>query len=84
LFGIRRYFTEGDVNFSTLYDVQARSYWFRLATWNELLFKLASIQLVQGVDEFRWSLTKNGKFSVSSMYKALTIPIQPVVNNKSI
>jgi hypothetical protein len=46
----------------------------RLASWNELLLRLASIQLVQGGDEFRWNLTKNGKFSVSSMYKALIIP----------
>ncbi|KAK1654004.1 hypothetical protein QYE76_071809 [Lolium multiflorum] len=35
----------------------------RLAAWNELLQRLASIQLVQGTDEFRWSLTKNGVFS---------------------
>jgi hypothetical protein len=31
-----------------------------------------------------WSLTTNGIFLVSSMYKALIIPIQSVVNNKSI
>jgi hypothetical protein len=40
----------------------------RLASWNELLQRLGSIQLVQGTDEFRWRLTKNGMFSVSSMY----------------
>jgi hypothetical protein len=56
----------------------------RLASWNELLQRLASIQLIQGADEFRWNLTKNGKFSVSSMYKALILPSQPVLNNKSI
>ena len=52
----------------------------KLASWNELLLRLASIQLVQGGDEFRWNLTKNGNFSVSSMYKALIISSQPVVN----
>ena len=56
----------------------------RLASWNELLQRLGSIQLVQGTDEFRWSLTKNGIFSVNSMYKALCLSAQPVLNNKSI
>jgi hypothetical protein len=56
----------------------------RLVSWNELLQRLASIQLVPGADEFRWNLTKNGKFSVSSMYKALIIPNQPIMNNKYI
>jgi hypothetical protein len=53
----------------------------RLISWNELLQKLASIQLSEGTDEFRWSLTKNGVFSVNSLYRALTIPSQPVINN---
>ena len=56
----------------------------RLASWNELLQKLASVHLTQGSDEFRWSLTKNNKFSVDSMYKALIQPIQPILDNKSI
>jgi hypothetical protein len=56
----------------------------RLTSWNESLQRLASVQLVQGAGEFRWNLTKNGKFTVSSMYKALIISNQPVVNNKSI
>jgi hypothetical protein len=53
----------------------------RLISWNELLQKLASIQLSEGTDEFRWSLTKNGVFSVNSLYRELTIPSQPVINN---
>jgi hypothetical protein len=56
----------------------------RLTSWNELLQRLAPIQLVQGKDIFRWELTKNGLFSVKSMYEALTEPVQPVLNNKSI
>ena len=42
----------------------------RLALWNALLGRLNSIQLSQGVDEFRWNLNANGKFSVDSMYRA--------------
>ena len=56
----------------------------RLASWNELLQRLASVHLSQGPDEFRWSLTKNKKFSVDSMYKALIQPTQPILDNKSI
>ena len=56
----------------------------RLASWNELLQKLASIQLVQGTDEFRWNLTKDGKFTVDSMYKVLIHPTQPGVDFKPI
>jgi hypothetical protein len=56
----------------------------RLTSWNELLQRFALVQLVQGTDEFRWRLTKNGSFSVQSMYKALIQPIQPVFNNKLI
>jgi hypothetical protein len=56
----------------------------RLNSWNELMQRLASVQLRQGTDEFRWNLTKNGVFSVGSMYSALIEPIQPVPNYKSI
>jgi hypothetical protein len=56
----------------------------RLASWNELLQKLASVHLTQGSDEFWWSLTKNNKFSVDYMYKALIQPIQQVFDNTSI
>jgi hypothetical protein len=56
----------------------------RLTNWNELLQRLVSIQLVQGKDLFRWELTKNGKFTVRSMYEALIQPIQPVYNNNKI
>jgi hypothetical protein len=56
----------------------------RLTSWNELLQKLASFQLVQGKDIFHWELNKNGILSVKSMYEALIEPIQPVYNNKTI
>jgi hypothetical protein len=56
----------------------------RLNSWNELILRLAPVQLQQGSDVFRWNLTKNGVFSVGSMYSALIEPIQPVLNNKSI
>jgi hypothetical protein len=32
----------------------------------------------------RWNLTKNGVFPLNSMYKALTILSQPILNNKFI
>jgi hypothetical protein len=56
----------------------------RLTSWTELLQKLASVQLAPGTDEFKWSLTKNGLFTVGSMYKALIQPVIPVLDNKSI
>ena len=31
-----------------------------------------------GTDKFQWNLTKNGKFSVDSMYRALILPEVPV------
>jgi hypothetical protein len=54
-----------------------------LASWNEFLQRLASVQLTDGSDEFRWD-TKNFIFSVGFMYEALIEPIQPVSNNKFI
>lgn len=45
----------------------------RLTSSNKFLQKLASIQLSQGTDEFRWNLTKDGVFSNNSLYRALTI-----------
>jgi hypothetical protein len=56
----------------------------RLTSWNELLQKLASVQLSEGPDEFRWGLTKNGLFSVQSFYRAMILPLQSVYSNKSI
>ena len=38
----------------------------RLEAWNALLGRLAMIQLSTGTDEFRWTLTDNGRFSVDS------------------
>jgi hypothetical protein len=56
----------------------------RLASWNELLQRIASVQLMHGSNEFLWGLIKKVVFSVSSMYKALFKPFQSVLNNKSI
>jgi hypothetical protein len=56
----------------------------RLASWNELLQRLASVHLSEGTDEFRWDLTNSGVFTVQSMYKVLIQPVQPVASNKSI
>jgi hypothetical protein len=56
----------------------------RLASWNELLQRLASVQMLHGSDEFRLGVTNNGVFLVGSMYKAFIEAIQPVINNNSI
>ena len=57
----------------------------RLPSWNDLLVRLNSVQLTQGHDDFRWTLCQNGKFTVESMYRALSqleVPIDE--NNKKI
>jgi hypothetical protein len=41
----------------------------RLDAWNDLLEWLGSIQLVQGMDEFRWSLTKMEYFRLTPCTK---------------
>jgi hypothetical protein len=56
----------------------------RLAAWNALLARLATVQLMPGLDEFCWSLLKNIKFSVDSMKKALLHPFIPVDDNNMI
>jgi hypothetical protein len=56
----------------------------RLAAWNALLQRLATVQLLHGTDEFCWSLHANGMFFVNSMYKALIQPEILVDNNKMI
>ena len=52
--------------------------------WNDLLGRLASVQLSQGSDEFRWNLNGNELFSVDSMYRVLLHSDMPVDNNKKI
>ena len=54
----------------------------KLAAWHELLQRLASVNLTQGTDEFRWNLHESDKFSVDSTYKALIQPEVPVDNKK--
>jgi hypothetical protein len=56
----------------------------RVVTWNDLLQRLATVQLSSGPDEFHWNLLKNGEFSVDSMYNALIHLDVPVDNNKMI
>jgi hypothetical protein len=56
----------------------------QLTAWNALLQCLASVQLMPGTDEFRWSLHANGTFSVDSLYKAIIQSDMPINNNKKI
>ena len=56
----------------------------REAAWNALLLRLDSVQLQGGPDELRWIPTKNGIFSVASMYRVLIQSDVPVDSNKKI
>jgi hypothetical protein len=56
----------------------------RLTSWENLLQRLASVQLIDGKDKFQWNLRENGKFSVSSMYDALISSDLLVLDNKKI
>ena len=56
----------------------------RQTSWNVLLQRLASVQLTQGSDIFRWNLKESGIFSVDSMYTALVQQDVRVDNNKKI
>ena len=56
----------------------------REAAWNALLLRLDSVQLQGGPDELRWIPTKNGIFSVASMYRVLIQSDIPVDTNKKI
>jgi hypothetical protein len=56
----------------------------RLVSWETLFQRLANVQLTNGKDEFRWNLHQNGKFSVGSMYNAMTVSDLPVLDNKKI
>jgi len=40
----------------------------KLAEWLSLVARISNVELVEGSDYFRWSLTKSGLFSVRSMY----------------
>jgi hypothetical protein len=56
----------------------------RFVSWENLLQRLASVQLTDRKDEFQWNLHENGKFSVASMYNALISSGLPVLDNKKI
>jgi hypothetical protein len=56
----------------------------RLVSWEALCQRFANVQLTDGKDEFHWNLLENGKFSVASLYNALTLSDLPVLNDKKI
>jgi hypothetical protein len=56
----------------------------RLVSWENLLQRLASVQLTYGKDEFQWNLHEDGKFSVAFMYNALISSDLLVLDNKKI
>ena len=56
----------------------------RLISWNNLLIILSTIQLSDGIDEFKWNLLESRKFTVNSLYRALIQPDIPVDDNSKI
>uniref|UniRef100_A0ACD5YIW8 Uncharacterized protein n=1 Tax=Avena sativa TaxID=4498 RepID=A0ACD5YIW8_AVESA len=56
----------------------------RLVSCNNLLLRLSTIQLSDGVDVFKWKLLESGKFSVGSLYRALVQPDILVDDNSKI
>jgi hypothetical protein len=56
----------------------------RLVFWENLLQRLASVQLTDGKDEFQWNLYENVKFYVASTYNAVISSDLPVLDNKKI
>ena len=53
----------------------------KLLAWNELLLRIANVQLIAQIDVFRWNLNKSGIFSVQSFYAALITSSQISVMN---
>lgn len=53
----------------------------KLVAWNNLLPRIANIELGQEPDVFCWNLTPNGQFSVKSHYQALIHIDVPNLNN---
>jgi len=43
----------------------------KLVAWNNIISRIANIQLSNENDEYRWNLCRNGQFSVKSHYQAL-------------
>jgi hypothetical protein len=42
-----------------------------LNSWYDLVSKVVQVNLIMGKDKSRWNLTKNGLFTVQSMYKTM-------------
>ena len=52
----------------------------KLLKWNELVAKIAFVQLDDQQDSIKWSLTRQGSFTVQSMYKHLINQIAMPLN----
>ena len=52
----------------------------KLLKWNELVAKIAFVQLDDLQDSIKWSLTRQGSFTVQSMYKHLINQIAMPLN----
>jgi hypothetical protein len=58
---------------ATLLNISFRRYLAgnNLVLWNNLVVRIALVQLADSNDIFRWNLHQNGQFSIHSMYLAL-------------
>jgi hypothetical protein len=54
----------------------------KLIEWLNLVARISNVELVEGSDYFKWSLTKSGLFSVRSMYLHLIDSQPPFHHNK--
>jgi hypothetical protein len=54
----------------------------KLIEWLNLVARILNVQLVEGSDYFKWSLTKSGLFSLCSMYLYLIDTQPPFVHRK--
>jgi hypothetical protein len=54
----------------------------KLVQWFHLVAQISHVQLVQGSDHFKWSLTKSGLFTVHSMYQHLIDSRTPFLHKR--
>ena len=54
----------------------------KLTEWLSLVARISNVELAEGLDYFRWSLTKSGLFSVRSLYLYLIDTLTPFRHKK--
>jgi hypothetical protein len=54
----------------------------KLVEWLHLVAQISNVELVEGSDNFKWSLTNSGLYSVRSMYLHLIDTYSPFLHKK--